>query len=391
MASRRAGVHVSAANTASRARCVSRSDPSQTSTVSGRPAASWKNSPLEKAARSLTCVRSMSPPTRSSWPPIRAVRQSSAPAPTVRVRSPSCTRPSDPVIAPVMSSSRAGRSLVGRVERVPCRTSIDADTCVAPPSGLCHDPREARVLAVRRFSRPGAASGRSANGTSFVVEGRSTKPTTLADRPFAPQTIRPCTRGVLVTAPGPPARVSSPYSPARPKPRWDVSGPLNTIAARRLRPGRSRSARRGFASSVSSGSVSWLQALPPPTTSTMPRREAPPARVTTSRTAPEPSRSSAPTPARTAALVAAGRMNDVHARPSSGSLRSRASTRRGVPTSAAAPKAEPRATPGARARMAAEASARSSGSAASGGCARTKATPGACRRIATSPIAPSPG
>ena len=186
MASRRAGVHVSAANTASRARCVSRSDPSQTSTVSGRPAASWKNSPPEKAARSLTCVRSMSPPTRSSWPPIRAVRQSSAPAPTVRVRSPSCTRPSDPVIAPVTSSSRAGRSLVGRVERVPCRTSIDADTCVAPPSGLCHDPREARVLAVRRFSRPGAASGRSANGTSFVVERRSTKPTTLADAPVRP-------------------------------------------------------------------------------------------------------------------------------------------------------------------------------------------------------------
>ncbi len=114
----------------------------------------------------------------------------------------------------------------------------------------------------------------------------------------------------------------------------------------------------------------------------MPRREAPPARVTMSRTAPEPSRSSAPTPARTAALVADGRTNDVQALPSSGSLRSRPSRRRGVPMSAAAPKAVPRATPGASARMAADGSARSSGSAASGGGARTKATPGACRRIA---------
>ena len=333
----------------------------------------------------------MSPPTRTSWPPIRAVRQSSAPAAIVRVRPPSSTRPSDPVIAPVTSSWRPGRSLVGRVNRVPCSTSMDADICVAPPSGLCHDPREAMVLDVRRFSRPGSASARRANGTSFVVDRQSTKPTTLTVRPFDPQTTRPCARGVLVTAAGTPVRVSSPYSAARPKPRCGVSGPLSTVAARTLRPGRSRTARRGFALSVSSDSASRLQPLPPPTTSTMPRREAPPARVTMSRTAPEPSRSSAPTPARTAALVVDGRTNDVHALPSSGSPRSRPSRRRGVPMPAAAPKAVSRAMPGASARMAAEGSARSSGRAASGGGARTKATPGAWRRIASGPIIPSPG
>ena len=134
-------------------------------------------------ARSVTCVRSTSPPTRTSWPPIRAVRQSSAPPAMVRVRPPCCTRPSEPVIAPVTSSWRAG-DVARRPRRA--RAVQDLDRRRQPHRAAQRAlPRSARRdgVRVRPFSRPGAASPRRAKGTSLVVARRSTKPTTFARAP----------------------------------------------------------------------------------------------------------------------------------------------------------------------------------------------------------------